>query len=127
MTRRQAPRLIYRTHTARKHGGGQRKGFAKADYAALLDAPHQPLGGPLVVVWGNLNAYVSHAMTGLITARPWLTVFRLPPYVPELNPRRTGLVAPQALAGHPHQTQHRRADHAGEDPAQAHAVPARPA
>jgi transposase len=38
------------------------------------------------VVWDNLNAHVSHAMTGLITARPWLTVFRLPPYVPELNP-----------------------------------------
>jgi transposase len=39
-----------------------------------------------VVVWDNLNAHVSHAMTGLITARPWLTVFRLPPYAPELNP-----------------------------------------
>jgi transposase len=39
-----------------------------------------------VVVWDNLNAHVSHAMTGLITARPWLTVFRLPPYAPEVNP-----------------------------------------
>jgi DDE superfamily endonuclease len=82
----QAPRLIYRTHTGRKHGKGQRKGFAEADYARLLDAAHQQLGGPLVVVWDNLNAHVSHAMTGLIAARPWLTVFRLPPYAPELNP-----------------------------------------
>jgi putative transposase len=82
----QAPRLIYRTRARRKHGTSQRKGFAEADYARLLDAAHQQLGGPLVVVWDNLNAHVSHAMTGLIAARPWLTVFRLPPYAPELNP-----------------------------------------
>jgi transposase len=25
-------------------------------------------------------------MAAIITARPWLTVFRLPPYAPELNP-----------------------------------------
>ncbi|HEY2305994.1 MAG TPA: transposase, partial [Streptosporangiaceae bacterium] len=30
--------------------------------------------------------HVSDAMTGLIAARDWLTVFRLPPYAHELNP-----------------------------------------
>ena len=25
-------------------------------------------------------------MTGLVAARPWLTVFQLPPYAHELNP-----------------------------------------
>jgi len=82
----QAPRLVYRTHTGCKHGKDQHKGFAEADYARLLDAAHQQLGGPLVVVWDNLNTHVSRAMTGLIATRPWLTVFRLPPYAPELNP-----------------------------------------
>jgi len=43
------PRLIYRTHRARR--GGKRKGFTEADYARFLDAAHQQLGGPLVLVW----------------------------------------------------------------------------
>ena len=39
-----------------------------------------------MVVWDNLNTHTSAAMTELITARDWLTVYRLPPYAPELNP-----------------------------------------
>jgi putative transposase len=79
------PRLIYRTHRGRR-GSGRRKGFTEADYAALLDAAHRQLGGPIVLVWDNLNTHVSQAMTEMIAARPWLTVFRLPPYAHELNP-----------------------------------------
>jgi hypothetical protein len=78
------PRLIYRTRPRRP--GDQRKGFAETDYARLLDAAHQQLGGPLVVVWDNQNSHVSQKMTGLIAARDWLTVYRLPPYAHELNP-----------------------------------------
>jgi hypothetical protein len=78
------PRLIYRTHRRRR--AGRRKGFTAADYAALLDAAHQQLGGPIVLVWDNLNTHVSAAMAELVAARPWLTVFRLPPYAHELNP-----------------------------------------
>ncbi len=78
------PRLIFRTRTRRP--GDKRKGFAETDYARFLDAAHQELGGPLVVVWDNLNAHVSREMDGLIAAREWLTVFRLPPYAHELNP-----------------------------------------
>ena len=77
------PRLIYRTHRGR---GSRRKGFTETDYAALLDAAHQQLGGPLVLVWDNLNTHTSRAMAELIAARPWLTVYRLPPYAHELNP-----------------------------------------
>ena len=80
----QRPRLIYRTLCGRR--GGRRKGFTEADYAALLDAAHQQLGGPIVLVWDNLNTHVSAAMTHMVAARPWLTVFTLPPYAPELNP-----------------------------------------
>ena len=80
----QRPRLIFRTHRARR--GDKRKGFTEDDYAWFLDAAHQQLGGPLVVVWDGLNTHASRAMRELIAARDWLTVFRLPPYAPELNP-----------------------------------------
>jgi putative transposase len=79
------PRLIYRVH----HASGRsdpRKGFTETGFAQLLDAAHQQLGGPLVLVWDNLNAHVSAAMAELITARDWLTAYRLPPYAHELNP-----------------------------------------
>lgn len=81
----QRPRLIYRTRTHRGRKG-EPKGFAEADYAALFDAAHQQLGGPIVVVWDNLNAHVSAVMRALVAARPWLRVVRLPAYAPELNP-----------------------------------------
>ena len=80
----QRPRLIYRTHRRRR--ASRRKGLTEADYAALLDAAHRQLGGPIVLVWDNLNTHVSAAMAELVAARPWLTVFRLPPYAHELNP-----------------------------------------
>jgi putative transposase len=80
------PRLIYRTRTGRRRLPGQRKGFTESSYAWLLDDAHQQLGGPLVVVWDNLNTHVSAAMAGLIATRDWLTVYQLPPYAHELNP-----------------------------------------
>jgi hypothetical protein len=43
------PRLIYRVHKSRR-GKDQRKGFTEAGYARLLDAAHQQLAGPVVVV-----------------------------------------------------------------------------
>ena len=79
-----APRLIFRTHRGRR--GQRRKGFIETEYAALLDAAHSQLGGPIVLIWDNLNTHTSRAMAELIAARPWLTVFRLPPYGHELNP-----------------------------------------
>ena len=72
-------------HKSRR-GKAQRKGFTEADYARLLNAAHQQLGGPLVVIWDNLNTDVSAAMADLIEARGWLTVCQLPPYAHELNP-----------------------------------------
>jgi putative transposase len=80
------PRLIYRVHRGGRGGKDRRKGFTETDYAAVLDAAHQQLGGPLVVVWDNLNTHVSRAMAELIAARDWRTIFQLPPYAHELNP-----------------------------------------
>ena len=78
------PRLIFRTHRARR--GDKRKGFTETDYARFLDAVHQQLGGPLVLVRDNLNTHTSRAMRQLIAARDWLTVCQLPSYASELNP-----------------------------------------
>jgi len=45
----QRPRMIYRTHRPRR--AGKRKGFTETDYAWFLDAAHQQLGGPVVLVY----------------------------------------------------------------------------
>ena len=87
-------RLIYRVHAGRSLRKDQRKGFTETDYARLLDAAHQQLGGPLVVVRDNLNTHVSRAMAELIAARDWLTVCQLPPYAHELNPAGPGRRGP---------------------------------
>jgi len=52
----------------------------------LLDAAHQQLDGPIVLIWDNLTTHVSAAMRELIAARDWLHVIRLPAYAPDLNP-----------------------------------------
>ncbi|MET7831256.1 IS630 family transposase [Micromonospora sediminicola] len=79
------PRLIYRTitHRGRKN---ERRSFGERDYISLLDAAHQQLRGPIVLVWDNLNTHISAAMRQMIAARDWLTVIRLPAYAPDLNP-----------------------------------------
>lgn len=81
----QRPRLIYRTRTHRGRTG-ERRSVAETDYAALLDAAHQQLDGPIVLIWDNLNTQIRAAMRELIAARDWLHVIRLPAYAPDLNP-----------------------------------------
>lgn len=78
-------RFIYRTivHRNRK---GERRSFSERDYIGLLDAAHQQLDAPIVVIWDTLNAHVSAAMRELVAARDWLHVIRLPAYAPDLNP-----------------------------------------
>jgi hypothetical protein len=78
-------RLLYRikVHRSRK---GERRSFAETDYAALLDAAHQYLKAPIVVVWDNLNVHLSTAMRDLVASRDWLHVVQLPAYSPDLNP-----------------------------------------
>ena len=79
-------RLVYRviTHHGRK---SEKKGFREADFARLLDAAHQQLGGPIVLVWDNATLHTDALIRGLLAARSWLTVFQLPSYAPELNPQ----------------------------------------
>jgi transposase len=82
------PRLIYRVmlHTGRK---GEPKSFTETQFAALLDAAHQQLGGPILLVWDQLPQHKSAKMRRLIAARRWLRVYPLPALAPELNPTET--------------------------------------
>ena len=120
----QRPRLIYRTHRARR--GDKRKGFTEHEYARLLDAAHRQLGGPVVLVWDNLNTHTSGAMAGADRG-PGLAD-RLPASAicQRAEPGGASLVEPQKIAGQPHQAQHQPADRADQDPAPADAVPSRP-
>ncbi|MFC5149915.1 transposase [Streptomyces aureoversilis] len=77
-------RLIFRMLV--HHRKGERKGFREQDFARLLDAAHQQLGGPVVLVRDNYTHHVDTAMREVIAARTWLTVFRFPSYTPDLNP-----------------------------------------
>ena len=81
----QQARLIHRSilYHGRKN---EKKGFTEDDYIRLLDAAHQQLRGPIVLVWDNLNTHKSARMRELVASRSWLTVFQLPAYAPELNP-----------------------------------------
>ena len=78
-------RLLYRIKVHRRRKG-ERRSFAETDYAALLDAAHQYLNAPIVLIWDNLNTHISIAMRDLIAARDWLHVIQLPGYAPDLNP-----------------------------------------
>jgi len=78
-------RLMWRTRLHRGRAG-ERGSFSEDDYIAFLDQSHQRLQAPIVLIWDNLNTHVSRRMHTLIAARDWLTVIRLPPYAPDLNP-----------------------------------------
>jgi putative transposase len=80
---RTRPHYRIKVHRPRK---GERRSFAETDYAALLDAAHQYLKAPIVVIWDNLNTHVSAAMRELADSRDWLHVIHLPAYAPDLNP-----------------------------------------
>ncbi|WP_452746372.1 IS630 family transposase [Streptomyces hirsutus] len=80
-------RLIYRILVHHPGRRTEKKGFREPELAALLDAAYQQLGRrDIVLVWDNSTQHTDAAMRALIAARSWLTVFRLPPYCPELNP-----------------------------------------
>jgi len=78
-------RLFYRlrVHRSRKN---ERRSLSEHDYIGLLDATHQQLKAPIVLVWDRLNTHASKTMKHMIEQRSWLTVVLLPAYAPDLNP-----------------------------------------
>ncbi|WP_442802647.1 IS630 family transposase [Streptomyces sp. CB01635] len=81
----QHSRLIHRprNHLLLK---GARKSFSWKDYRDLLVRAHIQLGGPIVVVWDNLNTHLAAGLKRYEAEHEWLTTIRLPPYAPDLNP-----------------------------------------
>jgi len=77
-------RLIYRPAPDRRAVG--RKSFAWTDYRDLICLAHAQLGGPIVLIWDNLNTHLTAGMKQYIAARDWLAVYQLPAYAPQLNP-----------------------------------------
>ena len=77
-------RLIYRPAPDRRTDG--RKSLAWTDYRDLLRDAHAQLGGPIVLVWDNLNTHLTAGMRQFIAEQDWLTVVQLPAYAPQLNP-----------------------------------------
>ncbi|WP_435862528.1 IS630 family transposase [Streptomyces phaeochromogenes] len=78
-------RLIYRPRRDDGRRDG-RKSFAWTDYRDLLITAHHQLGGPIVLVWDNLNVHLAAGMRQFIARQDWLTVYQLPSYAPDLNP-----------------------------------------
>ena len=79
-------RLIYRLRHYRGRKG-QTKAFTWTEYRDLLTAAHRQLpGGNMVLVWDNLTARLKTELRAFTGAQPWLQVFQLPSYAPELNP-----------------------------------------
>ncbi len=80
----ESSRLIFRPCPDARPDG--RKSFSWKDYRDLIQTAHQQLGGPIVLVWDDLNTHLTAGMRRYIADRDWLTVFQLPPYAPDLNP-----------------------------------------
>jgi hypothetical protein len=119
-------RLIYRP---RRDDGPRdgRKSFSWRDYRDLLIAAHQQLGGPIVLVWDNLNVHKAADLRKFAEARDWLTIYYLPPYAPDLNPRRRNLVTAAARLALQRRLLHPRTPRpAHPTRPTAHPVPKRP-
>ena len=79
-------RLIYRLHPYRGRKG-ETKAFTWTEYRDLIIAAHHQLpGGNIVLVWDNLNVHLRAELRAFTGRQPWLRVFQLPSYAPDLNP-----------------------------------------
>jgi transposase len=79
-------RLIYRLHRYRGRKG-ETRAFTWTEYRDLLIAAHCQLpGGVIVLVWDNLPVHLRAELRAFTSAQPWLRVFQLPSYAPDLNP-----------------------------------------
>ncbi|MET9039285.1 transposase [Streptomyces mirabilis] len=64
------------------------KGFGRREFRDLIVRARIQLGGPIVLVWDNIRLHLTAGMREFIAANAeWLTVFQLPTYAPDLNPR----------------------------------------
>ncbi len=80
-------RLIYRTQTYRGRTG-EKKGFRARAFADLLTSARRQLGdAPLIAVGDNANTHHAKVLREFCDRNSdWLTIVKLPPYAPDLNP-----------------------------------------
>ncbi|MFE7128288.1 hypothetical protein [Streptomyces sp. NPDC057617] len=52
------------------------KSYTEQGVAALIRTVRQQLGRPIVLVWGNLNTYITAGMRRYIADHDWLTVIQ---------------------------------------------------
>ena len=101
--------LLYRLHRYRGRKG-ETKAFTWREYRDLLVAAHHQLpGGNIVLIWDNLNVHTCAELRAFTGTQPWLRVFQLPAYAPDLNPiegvwsvLKRGVLANLAVAGFGH-------------------------
>ncbi len=63
-----------RVHAGSRRPVDKRKGLTEGDYAPAPGRRAPAPRAPVVLVWNNLNTYVSRVMRELISGRSWLTV-----------------------------------------------------
>jgi hypothetical protein len=105
-------RLIYRLlcYRGRKD---ETKAFTWIGYRDLLIAAHRQLpGGNIVLIWDNLSVHKRAELRAFTGAQPWLRVYQLPAYAPDLNPvegiwsvLKRGVLANLAVASFAHLVQ----------------------
>ncbi|MCH0539333.1 transposase [Streptomyces sp. MUM 203J] len=80
-------RLIYRTPTYQGRTG-EKKGFRAREFADLITSARRRLGGaPLIVVWDAASTHHAKRLREFCNRNSdWLTIVKLPPYAPDLNP-----------------------------------------
>lgn len=65
----------------------QKTSVNKESIVAFIDALHEEIAGPVVLLWDGLPAHRSLVVKDHVEKhKDWLTVERLPSYAPELNP-----------------------------------------
>ena len=79
-------RWFYRIRVHRPGRRKERKSLSEGDYIGLIDAAHQPLKAPIILIWDRLNTHVSRNMKEMIATRNRLTAVLLPAHAPDLNP-----------------------------------------
>jgi hypothetical protein len=102
-------RMIYRLHCYRGRKG-ETRAFTWQEYRDLLTAArHQLPGGVIVLAWDNLPVHLRAELRAFTSAQPWLRVFQLPAYAPDLNPvegiwsvLKRGVLASLAVTGFSH-------------------------
>ena len=105
-------RLIYRLHSYRGRKD-ETKAFTWIEYRDLLIAAHRQLpGGNIVLIWDNLSVHRRAELRAFTSGQPWLRVFWLPAYAPDLNPvegiwsvLKRGVLANLAVASFGHLVQ----------------------